>query len=136
MFAGTNWLGVVICVVAAILVGFVWYSKPLFLNPWLAGIGKGPEFVQRPNPMNYVITIVAAFVEALFLDTFFVRIMGATGAAAGALAGLIVWIGFVATTSAANAAFGARGWKVWGIEAGNHMVTLVLMGIILSVMAQ
>jgi len=25
---------------------------------------------------------------------------------------------------------------IYGIEAGNHMVTLVLMGIILSVMAQ
>jgi len=135
MFAGTNWLGVIICVVVAIAVGFVWYSRFLFLNPWLAGIGKGPEFVQRPNPMNYVIMIVTSFVVALFLDAL-IRIMGSTGAAGGFLAGVIVWIGFVASTSASNAAFGGRGWKVWGIEAGNHLVTLVLMGIILSVMAQ
>ncbi len=135
MFAGTNWLAVIVSVVVAVIVGFVWYSKPLFLNAWLAGMGKGPEFVQRPNPMNYVIMIVASFVEALFLNLFFIRIMGATGAAAGALAGVIVWIGFVATTSVTNAVFAARDWKVWGIEAGNHLVTLVLMGIVLSVMA-
>ncbi len=134
MFAGTNWLGVVVCVVVALIVGFVWYSRMLFLNPWLAGMGKGPEFVQRPNPMNYVIMIVGAFVTALFLD-FLIRIMGASGAAGGALAGVIVWLGFVATTSASNAVFSGRGWKVWGIEAGNHLVTLVLMGIVLSVMA-
>ena len=134
MFLGTNWLGVVVCVVVALIVGFVWYSKFLFLNPWLAGIGKGPEFVQRPNPVNYAIMIVTAFVTALFLD-FLIRIMGASGATGGLLAGAIVWLGFVATTSASNAAFGARGWKVWGIEAGNHLVTLLLMGLVLALMA-
>jgi len=134
MLAGTNWVGVIVCVVVAGIVGFVWYSKFLFLNPWLAGIGKGPEFAQRPNPMNYVVMIVASFVQALFLDAL-IRIMGSTGVAGGVLAGTIVWLGFVATTSAANAAFAARGWKLWGIEAGNHLVTLVLMGIVLSLMA-
>jgi hypothetical protein len=78
--------------------------------------------------------IVASFVQALFLDAL-IRIMGSTGVAGGVLAGTIVWLGFVATTSAANAAFAARGWKLWGIEAGNHLVTLVLMGIVLSLMA-
>ena len=134
MFYGTNWLAVILCVVVAVVVGFVWYSKFLFLNPWLAGIGKGPEFVQRPNPMNWVITIVAAFVEALFLDAL-IRFMGGEGATAGGLAAVIVWLGFVATTSASNAAFGARGWKVWGIEVGNHLVTLILMGLVLTMLS-
>ena len=44
MFAGVNGLAVVVCVVVAIVVGFVRYSKPVFLKPWLAGIGKPPEF--------------------------------------------------------------------------------------------
>ena len=40
----------------------------------------------------------------------------------------------VGTTSAANAAFADRGWTVWGIEAGNHLVTLLLMGLVLTLM--
>jgi len=60
--------------------------------------------------------------------------MGRAGAAAGLQAGFLVWLGFVATTSAANAAFGDRGWTVWGIEAGNHLVTLLLMGLVLALM--
>ena len=127
MFAGVNGLAVVVCVVVAIVVGFARYSKPLFLKPWLAGIGKPPEFAQQARPINYVITIAAAFVEALFLAAL-IGVMGGTGAAAGLQAGFLVWLGFVATTSAANAAFGDRSWTVWGIEAGNHLVTLLLDG--------
>jgi len=133
MFAGVNWLAVVVCVVVAIVVGFVWYSKPLFLKPWLAGIGKPAEFAQQARPVSYVIAIAAAFVEALFLAAL-IGVMGSAGAAAGLQAGFMVWLGFVATTSAANAAFGDRGWTVWGIEAGNHLVTLLLMGLVLSLM--
>ena len=91
------------------------------------------EFAQPARPINYVITIAAAFVEALFLAAL-IGVMGGAGAAAGLQAGFLVWLGFVATTSAANAAFGDRGWTVWGIEAGNHLVTLLLMGLVLTLM--
>lgn len=130
MFAGVNFLAVIVCVVVAIVVGFVWYSKPLFLTPWLASIGKTPEFVQQANPVNYVVTIMGAFIEALFLATL-MGVMGSTTVAQGLQAGFMVWLGFVATTSASNAAFAGRSWRGWGIEAGNHLVTLLLMGVIL-----
>lgn len=133
MFAGVNFVAVVVCVVAAIIVGFVWYSKPLFLSPWLAAIGKGPEFAQQAKPVNYVITIIAAFVEALFLAVL-MGVMGDKSLAAGLQAGLMVWLGFVATTSASNAAFAGRSWAGWAIEAGNHLVTLLLMGVILTLL--
>src|SRR3990172_6118307 len=99
MFAGVNWLAVVVCVVVAIVVGFVWYSKPLFLKPWLAGIGKPPEFAQQARPINYVITIAAAFVEALFLAAL-IGVMGGAGAAAGLQAGFLVWLRLLATNLA------------------------------------
>ncbi len=133
MFAGVNFLAVIVCVVVAIVVGFVWYSKPLFLTPWLASIGKTPEFVQQANPVNYVVTIVGAFIEALFLATL-MGVMGSTTVAQGLQAGFMVWLGFVATTSASNAAFAGRSWRGWGIEAANHLVTLLLMGVVLVVM--
>lgn len=47
---------------------------------------------------------------------------------AGLQAGFMVWLGFVATISAANAAFGNRGWTLWEIDASNHLMTLRRMG--------
>ena len=44
----------------------------------------------------------------------------------------MMWLGFVATTSHTNTAFADRGWKVWLVESGNHLVVLVLMGVILA----
>ncbi len=133
MFGGVNWVAVLIGVVVALVVGFIWYSKFLFLNPWLAGIGKPSDFTQEAKPINWVITILAAFIEALFLAVL-MGVMGSSGPVAGLQAGFMVWLGFVATTSASNVAFAQRGWKVWGIEAGNHLVTLLLMGLVLALL--
>lgn len=133
MFAGVNLLAVIVCVVVAMVVGFAWYSKPLFLIPWLASIGKTPEYAQQGNPVNFVITIAAAFLEALFLATL-IGVMGSSTIGQGLQAGFLVWLGFVATTSASNAAFAGRSWRGWGIEAGNHLVTLLLMGVVLVVL--
>jgi hypothetical protein len=133
MFAGVSLLAVVLCVVAAMAVGFVWYSKPLFLTPWLASIGKTPEFARQAKPVNYVIVIVAALLEALFLGALMNGLGGAT-MAQGLQTGFMVWLGFVAATSASNAAFAGRSWRGWGIEAGNHLLTLLLMGVILALL--
>jgi hypothetical protein len=50
-----------------------------------------------------------------------IDVLGSTGAMAGLQAGFMVWLGFVATPSAANAAFDDRGWTLWGIEARNPL---------------
>jgi hypothetical protein len=134
MFAGVNWLAVVVCVVVAIVVGFVWYSKPLFLKPWLAGIGKPPEFAQQARPINYVITIAAAFVEALFLAAL-IGVMGSAGAARRRAAGRLPG---VARLRRHDLGRQRRLWRPrldgMGIEAGNHLVTLLLMGLVLTLM--
>jgi hypothetical protein len=38
----------------------------------------------------------------------------------------------MAATSLTNRLFAQHGLKVWAIEAGNHLIVLVLMGLILG----
>jgi hypothetical protein len=59
-------------------------------------------------------------------------VMGSTTAASGALAGFMLWLGFVAPTNLVNKLFAGQGFKVWAIEAGNHLVNLFLFGAILG----
>ena len=129
-FGSINWLAVLVCVVLAMISGFVWYHPKLFFPAWWAGIGKSGE-PGNPNPMIFVFTILAAVVQAVSL-AFMVKLMGSTTAASGALAGFMLWLGFVAPTNLVNKLFAGHGFKVWAIEAGNHLLNFLLFGAILA----
>jgi len=81
--------------------------------------------------MIYVFTLLAAVVQAVFV-ALLVNLMGSTTAASGALAGFMLWLGFVAPTNLVNKLFAGHGLKVWAIEAGNHLVNFLLFGAILG----
>jgi hypothetical protein len=129
-FGSINWLAVVACVLAAMISGFIWYHPKVFFPAWWAGIGKSGDQA-GPNPTIYVYTIVAAAVQAVFVS-FMLNAMGSTTVASGALAGLMIWLGFVAPTNLVNKLFAGHGFKVWAIEAGNHLVNFVLFGALLA----
>lgn len=133
-FASVNWLAVLACVVVSMVSGFIWYHPKVFFPAWWAGIGKSGE-PGNPNPMIYVFTIIAAFIQAVFVS-FMVTTMGnATGGvtlASGATAAFMLWLGFVAPTNLVNKLFAGHGFKVWAIEAGNHLVNFLLFGAILG----
>jgi hypothetical protein len=131
-FGSINWLAVVASVIASIIIGSIWYHPAVFYKPWLAGLGKTWE--NRPQGAMvsmYVFTIIAALVEAVAL-AFVVKTMGISSAAAGAGAGFMVWLGFVAPTNLVNKLFSGQGWTGWLIEAGNHLVYLLVAGAILG----
>jgi hypothetical protein len=79
----------------------------------------------------WVFTILAAFVQVLFIS-FMLNIMGSTTAASGATTAFMLWLGFVAPTSLANKLFAGHGFKVWAVDAGNHLVNFLLFGAILG----
>ena len=90
--------------------------------------------MQNPVIM-WGLTILAAFVQAVFMSLL-VHAMGSMtpgGATlgSGALAGFLLWLGFVAPTSLTNKLFASQ-MKAWVLEAGNHLVNFVLIGAILG----
>ncbi len=127
-----NWLAVIVCVVVAMVSGFIWYHPAVFFKVWWKGIGKSETDQGNPNPMIYIFTIIAAFVEAVSVS-FLLSVMGSTTLAMGLGAGFMLWLGFVAPTNLVNKLFAGHGFTVWLIEAGNHLVNLLLFGAILSV---
>lgn len=136
-FSNINWLGVVACVVVSMIVGSIWFSQKTFFPAWWKAIGKSEK--DGPGSQNmgvlWSLTILASFVQAIFMSLM-VNAMGSlTGGntlASGALTGFLVWLGFVAPSSLTNKLFANR-LTAWVLEAGNHLVTFVLMGAILGV---
>lgn len=132
-FGEVNVLAVVASAVAAMVVGFVWFSPPLFEKTWLAEIGRSREQVQADSPVKYLVGFVGALLEAYILAGL-IDIMGGANVSRGVLVAVVIWVSFVATTSAANFAFAGRPFRLWLIENGNHLITLLVMGVILGAM--
>jgi hypothetical protein len=137
--SSVNWWAVLVCVVVSMAVGSVWFSPKTFFPIWWKAIGRSAtDTPGMKGPMMaamWGLTILASFVQALFM-ALMINAMGSMtpgGATLGSgiVAGLMLWLGFVAPTSLTNKLFAGQ-LKAWVLEAGNHLVDFVLFGAILG----
>lgn len=133
-FGSVNVLAVVASAVAAMVVGFIWFSPALFEKTWLAEIGRARDQLASDSPVKYLVGFIGALLEAYILAAL-LNIMGGPSVSLGVLVAVVIWVSFVATTSAANFAFAGRSFRLWLLENGNHLVTLLVMGVILGAWA-
>ncbi len=138
-FGSINWLAVVACVILSMVSGAIWYNPKTFFPAWWKGIGKSESDVPGAAgsmAMTWVLTILASFVQAVFMSLMVTAMGSMTPGGAtlvsGATAGFMLWLGLIAPTSLVNKLFAGHGLKVWAIEAGNHLVNFVLFGAILG----
>ena len=140
-FGSINWLAVVACVVASMIIGSVWFSPKTFFPAWWKAIGKSDSDDASGSSIGMGATwgliIFCSFVQAVFM-WLMVNAMGSmtggTTLASGATAGFLLWLGFVAPSSLTNKLFADR-LKAWVLEAGNHLITFVVMGAIAGALA-
>ena len=138
-FGSINWLAVVACVVASLIIGSIWFSEKVFFPMWWVAIGRKPG--ETPGMtgggamvQTFGLTILASFVQATFMSLMVTAMGSMSGGAtlgSGALAGFFLWLGFVAPSSLTNKVFAGQ-LKAWMLEVGNHLVTFVVMGAILG----
>ena len=133
-----NWLAVLACVVVAMVSGALWYSPKVFFNTWWKGIGKDEDAAPGTENMGmtWALTVLSAFVQAVAMSLM-VPAMGSLmsigiNAGSGALTGFMLWLGFIAPTYLVNKLFAGHGFKVWGIEVGNHLVNFIIFGAIIG----
>lgn len=134
-FSSINWLAVLACVVAAMVIGFFYYSEKTFFPTWWKAIGKtGDPTMTGGGGMTWGLTILAALVQAIFMSLFVTAMGSMSGGAtliSGMTAGFLLWLGFVVPSSLTNKLFAGQ-LKAWFIEVGGHLVTFVVMGAILG----
>jgi uncharacterized membrane protein YeaQ/YmgE (transglycosylase-associated protein family) len=129
--ADVNWIAVIAAVVVNMVVGFVWYSNALFAKEWTALVGKTEAELRKDATTGYVGAVILGIIEAVFLS-FLVNAMGAETAVDGALVGAMVWFGFILPASLVTTLFSQTRKKLWAINYGYHLVTLVLIGAVLA----
>ena len=127
--AALNWWAILVATVAAFALGGLWYG-PLFAKPWMEAIGKSAEELPTP-PMPFVVSFFAALltcvVMALLMQGLGIRTLGG-----GLAMGLAVGVGFIAASTASDAAHSGTGMRLWTITAGYRVVLSLIMGAILG----
>ncbi len=136
-----NYLAMLVAAVAANVLGFLWYG-PLFGKAWIKLMGFSDEQVKKGQAkgmagmapqygMMFVGSVVMAFVLAnalVFASTY----TKTSGVSAGLMTGFFNWLGFVAPVSLSSVLFEGRSWKLWKLNNGYWLVSLLTMGVILA----
>jgi hypothetical protein len=129
-FENLNWLAIAAVTFLSFIIGGLWYSPVLFGKPWAKENGLSDEKIKESNMIkifggSFLLTFVAAFNLAMFLGPTADIIFGLT-------AGFLVGFGWVATSLGTLYLFERKSLKLFFINAGYHLVTFTLMGMILG----
>jgi len=134
--ADINYLAVLGAAVASMILGSIWYSPMLFGNLWmkLSKMNSKDKKKAQQKGMgklyftSFITVLITSFVLANFVD-----FLQAGTIVEGMQVGFMVWFGFVATMLLNNVIWGKESIKAYFLNAGFHLVSLVLMSSILTI---
>src|SRR2546425_1930911 len=73
---GVNYLAIVVAAVVALVIGFIWYSPPVFGNRWMAYLGTTQAQLGNPGPTGMANGIVASLLNAWVLAVLSLNLGG------------------------------------------------------------
>jgi hypothetical protein len=134
---GVNLWAVLVCALADMVLGFLWYSPALFARPWMVLMGYDPNDkakiaeMQKSAGPSYALSMVASVLSAAMLGKI-IAVATVVTALYGMKIGLAVWLGFVTTVQLTNALFSRQPAKLYAINTGYQLVCYIVMGAILG----
>ena len=136
-----NYFALFAAAVSSMIVGAVWYG-PLFGKLWIIGMGWDPQDAAKMAAMKqsagpkyaqqFVGSLLMAFVLAHVLWAFRVALPEMAGVAAALMGGFWMWLGFILPVKYGDMLWGGKQFKYLSIDLGNYLVTLLVMGLILT----
>src|SRR3989344_682372 len=128
IFITVNWIAIVIAAVARFVVGAMWYSPMVFGKQGKETVGSSPSEVPEAIAVQAVGSLVMAYVLAQIIGH-----IGATDLWTGAVVGLMMWLGFVASIMLPGVMFEKPPMNFFFIYSGYQLVTMLVMGAIIAV---
>jgi len=132
-----NYLAVAVCTIIYFAIGAVWFSM-LFGKPWMEGHGitmpsdeERNAAMKKEMPKYMLMSLMFSLIGVLalgYMETAMYTHDWMTGCKAGLLASA-----FVIIVVGQSHMYTRKSFKVFMIDAGYHMVSLIITAIILSV---
>jgi hypothetical protein len=133
MLAEVNWLAAIASLIAATIIGTLWYG-PLFGKAWMAEIGKTADQLKPAQVPAMVSAFVANFVAAIVLSVALAR-FGADSVASALGVALLLWIAFTGGQMFMSDRFHLRTVKLSLINAGNTLLTFLAMAVVIRLLS-
>jgi hypothetical protein len=133
-----NYLAVLVCAIAALAIGMIWYGKALFGKAWMKVTGMETMTPEAQSAMKkkmggmiflqFIMSLVSVYVLAYFMTLL--------PALSGVHLAFWIWLGFLMPTAAGAAIWSGKArstaWTMFFVTAGAELVTFLVFGLILG----
>lgn len=130
-----NILAVVVASVVSMVLGMLWYG-PFFGKQWMSLMKLTKLDMEKSKKKGMTTTYVLAFLTTFIMSIvlgYLIELTNMLSAFGGVVVGSLVWLGFLATTLAGSVLWENKPWKLYFLNAGHYLLTLVVIGAILGV---
>ncbi len=134
-FGSLNYLAIVVGVIINQALGAAWYGA--MAKPWMADAGLTVEDMEamKGTPQQwypYVVAVVSALIFTLGL-ALIIQGMGVNDFVEGLALGVLVAVGFIATSYATTYSFESRRLRLFFINSGYPLISYSIIGVLLAV---
>lgn len=135
-----NYIAVLFAAVASMVLGFLWYSPMLFAKPWMKLMGYTADSMkkaQKEMGKLYALSFVVALITGYVLShvmTLSMNFFHYDKLSTGLITAFWMWIGFMMPVQLTDAIFGSKKWKLFAINTGYQLVSLIVMALVLALL--
>jgi cation transport ATPase len=132
-----NYLAVLLAGVSTMVVGSIWYAKPVFGETWRKLVGldekKMSENAVKALSLTFLASLVSAYVLAhvTYLSNSF---FGNSFLQDALSTAFWLWLGFTAARILTHDLFENRPTKLTIMSLGNELVTIMVMGLVIGLL--
>ena len=125
-FAGANYIAIVVAAIAAFVFGAAYYG--VLGKPWMKAARIEPkDGPGMPPPSLLINSIICELIMAWVLAGV-IGHLGDVTIRTGLISGVLLWLGFIATTQAVNHRYQGFGWNLTVIDSIHWLIVMLLMG--------
>lgn len=132
-------LALLLATLAGLVVNFVWFSPKTFFPVWWRALGHTDEIPGGADGSamapTFVMTTLALAAQAVVvwfaLDLVSSARDQTLSLGMGATVGAVLGVGIAAASSLGHRLFSGQGVRVWAIEVGADVLTLMVMGAVI-----
>lgn len=135
-----NWLALLVCAIAAMVIGFLWHSKMLFGDRYMRAIGGNtnitPEQMKEIQKKMWQLYITQFILVLFQVYVLWHYLAGAASVMTPVSNAIWIWAGFVMPTLAGQWMWSARprklAWQGFLISIGYNLVLFIAFALILG----
>jgi hypothetical protein len=135
-----NYLAVLVAGVVSMALGFLWYSPVLLGKQWMKEKGLTSDKLKKAQKemgklygLSFVVSLITACI-LFHVMTFSENFYHYPSVQTGLTSGFWMWLGFMMPVQITATIFGDRNWKLFGIDTGYQLASVLAMGAVLGSM--